>query len=266
MRIAALVTCYNRCVLTLTCLERLHQQDLPAGVTLEIVLVDDGSRDGTADAVGKAFPEVHIIRGSGSLYWCGGMRLAWRAAAASDPDFYLLFNDDTALDRDALQALLELAGTPEERVIAVASIADESTGEANYGAVSLTTGILQPTDADRCDTFTANCALVPRAVYQELGILHEAYTHAMGDTDYGIQARKRGIEIRKSSRFLGTCGSNAVQGTWRDPTLPRLKRFRLLQQPKGLPFREWLIFTRRNFGYKWTYYAISPFIRILAGR
>ncbi|WAC20443.1 glycosyltransferase family 2 protein [Luteolibacter sp. SL250] len=266
MLITALVTCYNRRVLTLACLERLSHQSLPEGATLDVVLVDDGSSDGTAQAVRQAFPGVEIIPGSGNLFWCGGMRVAWKHAAVSDPDYYLLFNDDTALEGNALRHLLELAGPPTERVIAVASIADEGTGEINYGGVSLKRGMLAPDDETECDTFTANCALVPRAVFQELGMLHDAYTHAMGDTDYGIQARKRGILIRKSGEFLGTCGTNAVEGTWRDRSLPRLKRLELLQRPKGLPFPEWLVFTRRNFGWKWPYYALSPMIRILAGR
>lgn len=266
MRITALLTCHNRRALTLTCVGRLLRQELPAGAHLGVVLVDDGSTDGTADAVRGAFPEVRVLEGPGNLYWCGGMRVAWSEAASSDPDYYLLVNDDTVIDDQAVRTLLELAGGPEQRVIAVATIADEKTGQVNYGAVSDKTGLLGPSDEGDCDTFNANCVIVTRGVFRELGMFHGAYTHAMGDTDYGIQARRRGISIRKSDRFLGTCGSNAVTGTWRDKTLPRLRRLKLLQQPKGLPFPEWRVFTRRNYGRRWLYYTVSPFLRILAGR
>ncbi len=266
MRITALVTCFNRRALTLKCLDRLLHQDLPAGVSLGVVLVDDRSADGTAAAVRLAYPEVRVIDGPGDLYWCGGMRVAWREAAVSDPDYYLLFNDDTAIEKTAVGDLLELAGGPAARVIAVATIADETTGEANYGASNLKSGVVGPSEEAECDTFTANCALVTRQVYRELGMLHGAYTHAMGDTDYGIQATRRGIQIRRSTEFLGTCGSNPVAGTWRDRTLPRRRRLRLLQQPKGLPLGEWLVFTRRNYGWRWPYFLVSPFLRILAGR
>lgn len=266
MRVTALLTCHNRRALTLTCVERLLHQDLPIGTRLHVVLVDDGSTDGTADAVREAFPAVRVLEGPGNLYWCGGMRVAWREAAASDPDYYLLVNDDTVIEKDAVKNLLELAGGPAERVIAVATIADKDTGEVNYGAVSDKTGLLGPSDKGECDTFNANCVIITREVFREQGIFHGAYTHAMGDTDYGIQARKLGISIRKSDRFLGTCGSNAVSETWRDPSLPRRRRMQLLQHPKGLPFKEWLVFTRRNYGWRWPYYTLSPILRILAGK
>lgn len=266
IRISGLVTCHNRKALTIACLRSLLQQNLPQSATLRVVLVDDGSSDGTSDAVRETFPQVRIIQGSGNLFWCGGMRMAWREAAKDDPDYYLLFNDDTALEEDAIVNLIELAGLPESRVIAVASIADSVTREANYGGVSMRKGILSPADTEICDTFTANCVLVPRAVYKELGVFHDAYTHAMGDTDYGIQARRKGISILKSTRFLGTCGSNPVENTWRDKSLPRKERLRLLQTTKGLPFREWLAFTQRNFGFRWPYYAVAPILRILAGK
>jgi GT2 family glycosyltransferase len=266
MRITALLTCHNRRDLTLVCLGRLIGQVLPADVSLSIILVDDGSSDGTAAAVFKSFPEVQVIEGSGNLYWCGGMRVAWREAASSDPDYYLLVNDDTSLETHAVKTLIDLSGDPKERVIAVATIADEVTGEVNYGGVIHGSGVLEPGDETACDTFTANCVIIPRQVFEELGILYGAYTHSMGDIDYGLQASRRGVRIRKSMTFLGTCGSNAITGTWRDPTLPRLRRLRLLQQPKGLPFPEWRVFTQRNYGWRWPYYTLSPFVRILAGR
>jgi GT2 family glycosyltransferase len=266
MRIIALLTCHNRRALTLSCLERLLHQGLPTEASLSVILVDDGSSDGTADAVRESFPEVRVMRGPGNLYWCGGMRVAWKEAVVSDPDYYLLVNDDTLIVDNAVKKLLELAGAPSERVIAVATIADDTSGEVNYGAVNLKAGLLAPSDKADCDTFNANCVIVTRKVYQELGIFHASYTHAMGDTDYGIQARRQGIAIRKSDSFLGTCGSNAVTLTWRDSSLPRRKRLQLLQQPKGLPFREWIVFCRRNYRWRWPYYTFSPILRILAGK
>src|ERR1039458_788534 len=79
--IAVLITCHNRQPRTLKCLDILLKQDLPTGLRLDIYLVDDGSSDGTSDAVREAFPEVHVIPGDGSLFWSGGMCVAWQYAA-----------------------------------------------------------------------------------------------------------------------------------------------------------------------------------------
>lgn len=266
MQVTALLTCHNRRALTLTCLERLLHQDLPAETQLHVVLVDDGSTDGTADAVREAFPAVRVLEGPGNLYWCGGMRVAWREASLADPDFYLLLNDDTIMCHEALSRLLVLAGGPGERVIAVGTILDTETGLVNYGAVHSVKGLLSPADLEEGHTFNANCVVVTRAVFQELGMFHHGYTHAMGDTDYGIQATIRGILIRKSGKFVGSCDSNPVNLTWRDRNLSRKRRWQLLQHPKGLPFKEWCTFCRRNYGILGPYRLISPMLRILAGR
>lgn len=267
MRIAALLTCFNRREKTLQCLRRLAAQELPAGVSLEVFLVDDGSKDGTAEAVREEFPSVTVLRGDGSLYWCGGMRMAWKTAAESDPDYYLLANDDTLLDETALSKLLEIAPTPGARIIAVAAIRDPESGEATYGGIRSASGLLPPTGSpEPCDTFNGNAVLIPRAVFRATGMLHDAYTHGMGDFDYGYQTSRRGIRVMQSAGFLGTCSRNPIAGSWRDRKLSRIQRLRILRSPKGLPFREWLAFNRRNSGWKWPIKTISPYIRVLLGR
>lgn len=266
-RIAVLITCFNRRESTLACLERLYRQELPAGHELVSVLVDDGSKDGTGDAVRGMFPQVEVLEGDGNLYWCGGMRVAWAHASKSDPDYYLLLNDDTELEFDAVSNLLGITGPPSNRRIAIAAIKDPSSDRTSYGGVLLTGGKAPVAGPPvRCDTFNANCVLVTRSVYQEVGMFHPVYTHAMGDTDYGLEARRRGIELMQSGRFLGSCPNNPPDRTWRDRSLSRSQRLKALQNPKGLPFREWMEFNRRNSGWKWPYYTVSPILRILAGR
>ena len=264
-RITALITCYNRRLTTIACLEQLFLQILPSNYKLDVVLVDDGSSDGTSEAISEKFPDVFIIKGSGNLYWCGGMRMAWDVAALKDPDYYLLLNDDTILRYGALSSLIDLVGPPESRIIAVGTIENPATGDVIYGAINKRKGVLGIRDIESCDTFNANCVLIPRQVYQEIGNLYSGYTHCIGDIDYGLLASRRGIEIKKSDRFIGTCVENPVEGTWRDRSLSRINRFKLLQHPKGLPTREWIIFCRRNLGWKWPIRAFSPIIRILLG-
>src|SRR5262245_41763769 len=97
IRVAVLVTCHNRKPKTLGSLAALYGQQLEEGVQLDVFLVDDGSSDGTSEAVAVRFPAVHITRGSGDLYWVGGMRAAYEAASRADYDYHLWLNDDTIL-------------------------------------------------------------------------------------------------------------------------------------------------------------------------
>ena len=57
--------------LTVACLESLGAQRVD-GVVLEAFVLDDASSDGTGAAVAERFPEVTLLRGTGSLYWNGG--------------------------------------------------------------------------------------------------------------------------------------------------------------------------------------------------
>ena len=75
--IAAVMTCHNRKNKTLACLEKLINQDDIDNINLNIFLVDDGSIDGTGKAVKKNFPQVNLITGDGTLFWNGGMRVAF---------------------------------------------------------------------------------------------------------------------------------------------------------------------------------------------
>ena len=193
--------------------------------------------------------------------------MAWSVAAEQDPDYYLLANDDTLLDDHAVSALLNITGSPDSRVIAVAAVRDPQSGHRTSGGIHGKNNAAALTGSvEECDTFNANATLIPRKVYAELGIFHPAYSHGMGDFDYGYLATRRGIRIFQSAQMLGTCPRNSNAGTWLDLSLSRLERIRKLQSPKGLPWKEWVVYNRRNAGWIWPWRCVSPFLRILCGR
>ena len=108
-KIAVLMACHNRCDTTLSCLRLLFGNVTDSIIT--VFLVDDGSTDGTCEAVKKGFPAVHTSRGTGSLYWARGMERAWQRALAHEHvdgkfDGYMWLNDDAMLAEDALEKLM----------------------------------------------------------------------------------------------------------------------------------------------------------------
>lgn len=263
LRVAAVLTCHNRREKTVACLRALADQKLPGGVRIDVFLMDDGSSDGTSEAVRDVWPGVHLLHGDGSLFWCGGMRAAWREAQMADPDFYLLLNDDTHLFPSAVAELMEISPSPGSANVAVGAVGDPVTGKWTYGGLGKTRE-WSGEDAEpvECRTMNANCVLVPRLVCRETGIFYHAYTHAMGDIDYGFAARRNGFRLFETPCFVGTCSDNPVEGTWRDATLPRAMRLRKLLGPKGLPLSEWFHYTRRNSGIRWPLYFLSPYLRV----
>ena len=268
LRVACLLSCHNRKNLTLACLGSIYSQMNTCGAEVEIYLLDDGSTDGTSSAVRQGFPHVKLFLGSGDFFWCGAMRRLWQIASKSSPDYFLLLNDDTFFYKNALDVLLSSASRFKDRCLVVGSICDPTNKQKVYGGFELTSSPhfdCHLSGFRFYQTCNANCLLVPDVIYQKLGIFHGAYTHAMGDFDYGYLATRSGIPILETPDFVGECSPNDESKSWRNRALSRRKRFRLLSEPKGLPFREWFIFCRRNYGLLWPIKFIGPTIRIILG-
>jgi GT2 family glycosyltransferase len=270
MKVAVLMTCHNRREKTLQCLESVAAQTRPADLVLETWLVDDGSTDGTADAVRAQFPGVNLISGDGSLFWCPGMKLAWSHAASSHPDVYLWLNDDVVLERDALASLWKVASEHPDSIV-VGSCACPTSGRRTYGGLRRAghhPGKVMPLDpgerARPCDTFEGNIVWIPHRVYQRVGALGP-YQHAMGDIDYGYRVAQAGLESWIAPGFQGRCALNRKDGTWEDPRLPVAARLKKLTAKKALPAADWWKFCRQHGGATAPLYFIGPYLRIARG-
>jgi GT2 family glycosyltransferase len=115
-----------------------------------------------------------------------------------------------------------------------------------------------------CETMNGNCVLIPRAVAATLGNLDAGYVHSMGDTDYGLRARRAGFEVHVAPGYFGLCNHNTAQGSFLDPQIGWRKRFSHLVSAKTLPPRAWLLYTRRHAGFAWPIYFVWPYIRQLS--
>ena len=276
--LAVVLSCFNRKQKTLACLDALTANTGLEDVGVSTVLVDDGSTDGTAEAVRASFPRVQVVVGIGDLYWCRGMHKAFEIAMHEDPDYYLWLNDDTMLHPDAVSRLLECSvalrtqfGKP---VIVVGSTVDAQTGSISYGGELQASALrrirflrIVPNDTpQRCDSMTGNIVLIPREVVQVVGNLDPIFEHAMGDSDYALRARKLGFDVWVGPGMFGTCGHNPTTGTYMDADLPLSRRWKLMMSRKGLPWRSWLVFTRRHMGVLWPLYFVWPYLALVVGR
>ena len=269
-----LMTSFNRRAHTLLCLEKLFAQTALPEFTLEVILLDDASTDGTGDAVRARFPSVTVLAGTGQLYWNQGMRAAFAHALGRGFDFYLWLNDDTRLFPTAFETLFgcyrELREQGTEAIL-TGSTCDGATGKRSYGGCRWKTGWkreLEPVEPSMsapvlCDTMNGNCTLIPSSVANEVGNLDPGFTHSFGDFDYGFRAAEAGFPVYAAPGFVGTCSDNARRGTWRDRSVSLRKRWAHLNSAKGSPFLEWTVYCRRHLGYLWPLYAVSPYLKTI---
>ncbi len=275
-RIAVLATCHNRRDKTLLSLDTLYKQTVPPGTMLQVYLVDDGSKDGTAGAVRATYPQTTVLQGGGNSFWNGGMRLAFSEALKVGYDYYLWLNDDTLLNSGALHKLLGTYDQLAERGLSASIVAgstqDAATGILTYGGVvrkswwrPLKFRLVEPleTEPRECETMNGNCVLVPRRVAEKVGNLSSTFTHGMGDHDYGLRARKMGCKVWVAPGYVGYCPKNSPHGTWADTGLSMGERLKKAGSPKGLPPREWRSFARRHAGPLWFVYWAQPYVRLV---
>jgi glycosyltransferase involved in cell wall biosynthesis len=274
-KIAMILTCFNRRQKTVDCIDSVLAQSAFSDVTIDFFITDDGSKDGTSDALLLRHPEIRLLKGNGSLFWNGGMRLAWAEAIKEKYDFFLWLNDDTFLYPDTLRRMLDTHAKCMHKTgkagIVVGSTHDE-TGQTSYGGElqksrlrPLTLTKLDPKEeVQPCDTFNGNCVLISRDAAEVLGNLDAGLVHAMGDIDYGLRAKQAGIPMWVMPFYAGRCvNDNDISGSFGDRSLPVTVRLKKIFSPKGLPWRAWLIVCRRHAGYLWPIYWIWPYLKVL---
>ena len=259
-RIAVAMTCFNRREKTLRCLRSLFgQASLP--VTLDVYLVDDGSTDGTSAAIAAEFPSVHIVAGTGSLFWGGGMYRAMSAAVERPYDFVLWLNDDVTLHPDALAELLaahaQASAADSHPSVIVGAVTDPETGKISYAGFNRTNRwhpihvrnvAPEPGRLVPCDAMNGNCVLIPRAVVGQIGLIDGELIHRYGDIDYGYRARRAGANVLIAPDPVGTCSPNPPP---RKKDLSRhslAERWRILTAPLGTPMRPMFRFMWRHGG------------------
>ena len=266
--IAILLTCHNRRETTLACLTSLYEQELTEDVSFDVYLVDDGSTDGTAQTVRQHFPHVKILFGTGNLFWCGGMRLAWEEAAKGIYDFYLWLNDDTQLISNAIDDLVKTAALIKAKEfidsIIVGSCIDPKTREYSYGGRFLNKSeLITPSEfPQECEMINGNIVLVPSNIFKCIGNLSPEFAHTSGDNDYGLRARKKGFKLWIAPGYQGLCSKNENMELWANKNIPLRKRLKLLHSPKGQPFYETYIFAKRHKGFLWPLDLVKLYLRV----
>jgi len=256
-----LMTCHNRKTKTIRSLRALFgQKGINEQYSLTIFLVDDGSSDGTSNAIMEEFPAVNIITGDGSLYWNRGMHLAWSEAAKEDFDFYAWLNDDTFLFPTALPELLEDAKATNGRSIICGAACSEVTGLLTYGGMVKKDELLEPNGRlQKCDYFTGNFVLISRDIYKITGNLDYSFIHTIGDYDYGLRAGKAGIISYVSRFYVGTCERHKTLSDWCSPSVKLRDRLKAFKTPLAVNPVEYFKFDYRH---KSLFSAVLHFISI----
>ncbi|MBC8263825.1 MAG: glycosyltransferase family 2 protein [Anaerolineales bacterium] len=91
---------------TLACLCSVYQLDY---LNLRVLVVDNGSTDGSDQVVCKTFPQIEFIANGRNLGFAGGANVGLDYARRQGPAYVFFINNDTILDRSLLKELIQVA-------------------------------------------------------------------------------------------------------------------------------------------------------------
>lgn len=260
-KIGVLITCFNRRELTIKCLERLFQFKFD----FDVFLVDDNSSDGTSEAVKTKFPNVNVIAGTGDLFWNRGMHLAWEKAAMIGFDYYLWLNDDVLLFENSIDEMFYCLGLIGPNTIVSGVIESKKDKEVIYGGFDKYKRIINPNGEPRNLSFmNGNVVLISKIIFEKLGNLDPFYHHDLGDVDYGLRAKKLGINV-VTTRFAIGQGEKGAQSRVRLNGATIVKRFNKLYSPLGSNPNITFYFKKKHFGFlnALSYYFFIVIINII---
>ncbi len=234
--IYVLIPVHNRKEVTLTCLERLRQNgDLDR---YKVVVIDDGSTDGTAEAIQAAYPTVIILKGDGNLWWTGAIALGMQYAYEQGADYFIWLNDDTLPLPNTLTLMVSACAAAPRQVITAQCYADSTFTQPTYGGrrvkrFSLQFLVAKPQETLNCDVCSGNLVCLPRSIVDIVGYPPgQQAPQTWGDVVYTWWAKQAGFRV-KVLGAAAVCPTNPLEEGWATSPIPMGKRWQQLRSPKS---------------------------------
>ena len=207
-----IIPVHNRKEFTQACLSSLRKQSYKK---FRIVLIDDGSTDGTEEMIKKEFPEVIVLQGDGNLWWTGAINLGllYVLKEARENDCILTLNNDLVVCENYLEALIMEHNKNSNALIGSLNIdiKDKKTiydGGANINFWTakyfhfnkgITMTHVVPINQRNISVLSGRGTLIPVNVFRKIGLYnHKKFPHYAADYEFSIRAKKHGYNLMVS--------------------------------------------------------------------
>lgn len=195
---------HNRLEFTERCLAQLRNQTYSE---VAVVVVDDGSSDGTRSHVLAHNPEVTVLEGDGNLWWAGATNMGVRhvLANAAAEDYILTLNNDTLFEPDFIANLVVAAGLRKRTLIGSVTKSAVEPGHVvdagiridwkNAKFSQLTVGSTTQ-EVVEVDVLPGRGTLIPIEVFRTIGLFAERFLPQYGaDYEFSWRAKRMGYAL-----------------------------------------------------------------------
>ena len=242
MKVCITFPVFNGLAYTRNCLasiDRNCNKVNPEKMKVEVVIVDDGSTDGTAAWVNEHYPDVHVLRGNGNLWWSGGMNKGIDYALNQlHTDYILWWNNDVIEDENYFVHLAQVLEDYGPETVIGSKIYLDSTRTIIWsmgGIFNIKTGYKEMIGSGfkdnevykagvDCDWLTGMGSIAHRTVFEKVGQLDDKnFPQYHGDADFTLRAHKMGFKVRVDPRLKiyndtsnsGLKHNNSISSLWK---------------------------------------------------
>jgi GT2 family glycosyltransferase len=201
---------------TSACLRSLALQDYAA---LQVVVVDNGSKDDSAAKIRAEFQGVTVIEAGSNLGFACGSNVGIRHAFVAGADYVWLLNNDTIAPPDSCSKLVRKSlANPHAGLIGSVLYRMDNPAEVQaWGGGQLNTILgrsshaLAPFKPGPRSYLTFASVLIPRAVLERVGVLYEGYFMYWDDGDYALRVTRAGyaLAVAENTAILHKEGGSA---------------------------------------------------------
>jgi GT2 family glycosyltransferase len=204
-----LIPVHNRRETTRACLSNLHRLGILD--CYHVCVIDDASKDGTSEMLAEEYPQVHVLRGDGNLYWGGGIATGMAAARSANAAIHVWLNDDCLPDEGSIEILIERVQATRGMCGAVCRDPEQPCLITYSGSRVGVLGLVhpQPGRFEPADVMNGNLVAIHAETVERVGILDSGrFPHYGGDIAYCAHAKAQRIptEIAGSATAINTRG------------------------------------------------------------
>jgi GT2 family glycosyltransferase len=237
--LSVIIVSYNTRELLLQCLSSVLRALV--SVTHEVIVVDNGSADGSPDAVEKKFPQLHLIRNQENRGFARAVNQGLQKAGGR---YFLLLNSDALIDSEALTKMISfMEKTPDAGAVGGQLVRKDGTLQNSFdNCPTLCTELLNKSLLKRLfpkrypgkhlkftgpvevESLIGACMMARREVLNSVGMLDESFFFFLEETDWCLRMREKGWKVY----FLPFVNVRHLQGRSanKEPVSARIEFYR----------------------------------------
>jgi GT2 family glycosyltransferase len=202
--VIAVTVNWNRAGDTLDCLGSLMES---THENLRIIVVDNGSTDGSVERISKKYPNVEQIHNAENLGFAGGYNIGMKYAVKSGADYIFIINNDATVNPETISTLIQHSEIGTGILAPIIYYAQNPSIIWSSGGITSNwtlekhdplSGMKGSENLNQVlsrDFVTGCCILFPKNTLSQVGYFDEKFHLYYEDMDLSLRVKRAGLQI-----------------------------------------------------------------------